>query len=59
MPLSAYNPNLRAKSVNETVSNRQVATTLLQALGLLLAQLDGYRNEGTPSSPGLFAAGDS
>ncbi len=54
VPLLAYNPKLKAKSVNETVSNRQVATTLLQALGLPLSQLDGYKNEGTPSLPGVF-----
>ena len=55
----AYNPKIKAEAVNETVSNRHVATTLLQALWLLLAQLDRYRNEGSPTLPGLFATGDS
>lgn len=54
VPLLAYNPNLSAKNFTGVVSNRQVATTLLQALGLPLSQLDGYRNEGTPSLPSLF-----
>ena len=58
MQLLAYNPKIKAEAVNETVSNRHVAMTLLQALGLPLAQLYGYRNKGTPSSPGLFSAGD-
>jgi hypothetical protein len=37
------------------VSSRQVATTLLQVLGLPLSQLDGRRNEVTPSLPLLFS----
>lgn len=54
VPLIAYNPKLKAKNITSIVSNRQVATTLLQALGLPLSQLDSYRNEGTPSLPHLF-----
>jgi arylsulfatase A-like enzyme len=54
VPLLTYNPNLAPKNITGIVSNRQVATTLLQALGLPLSQLDGYRNEGTPSLPFLF-----
>ncbi len=57
VPLLAYNPKVRAKSVDETVSNRQVATTLLQALGLPSAQLDGYTNKGTPNLLALFVNG--
>ncbi len=45
-PLLAYNPKIKAKSVNETISNRQVATTLLQVLGLPLSRLEWYRSEG-------------
>lgn len=54
VPLIAYNPYLQARNITEMVSNRQVATTLLKALGLPLAQLDGYRLEGSPPLPGLF-----
>lgn len=45
-PLLAYNPKIKAKSVSETISNRQVATTLLQVLGLPLSRLEWYRSEG-------------
>ena len=55
VPLIAYNPKLAAKNITQVVSNRQVASTMLQALGLPLAQLDGYRLEGTPVLPNLFA----
>lgn len=54
VPLIAYNPKLRAKNITEVVTNRQVASTLLQALGLPLAQLDGYRLGESPVLPGLF-----
>ncbi len=54
VPLIAYNPKLAAKNITQVVSNRQVASTMLQALGLPLAQLDGYRLEGTPVLPELF-----
>ena len=37
-----------------TVLNQQVATTLLQALGLPLAQLEGWLKEGTPVLPWIF-----
>lgn len=43
VPLLAYNPKLKPKNVTEVVSNRQVASTLLKALGLPVAQLDGFR----------------
>ena len=55
VPLIAYNPNLVPKNIKGVVSSRQVATTLLQVLGLPLSQLDGCRNEGTPSLPLLFS----
>lgn len=56
VPLVAYNPNMKPANVSTFVSNRQVASTMVQALGLPLAQLDGFRNEGTPSLPGIFSA---
>jgi hypothetical protein len=52
--LLAYNPSLSAKNVTEQVSNRQVASSLLAALGLPLAQLDGYRLGESPVLPHLF-----
>ncbi len=55
VPLIAYNPHLKPVNVTQQVSIRQVAPTLLAALGLPLSQLDGYRNEGTPALPKLFA----
>jgi hypothetical protein len=53
-PLIAYNPNLVPKNIKGVVSSRQVATTLVQALGLPPSQLDGCRNEGTQGPPLLF-----
>lgn len=41
------------------VDNQQVAVTLLEALGIPLAQLDGYRMEGTPSLPLIFPPEDT
>jgi hypothetical protein len=54
VPLIAYNPNLRFRNVTEQVFNRQVASTLLMALGLPLAQLDGWRLGMSPVLPELF-----
>jgi hypothetical protein len=54
VPLIAYNPSLKFKNVTDVVSNRQVASTLLEALGLPLAQLDGYRLGEAPVLPQLF-----
>jgi hypothetical protein len=54
VPLLAYNPKLKPKNVTEVVSNRQVASTLLRALGLPLAQLDGFRLGEAPVLPVLF-----
>ena len=39
------------KQYGGRVDNQQVAVTLLAGLGLPLAQLDGYRIEGTPPLP--------
>jgi hypothetical protein len=52
--LIAYNLSLMPKNKG-VVSSRQVATTLLQVLGLPLSQLDGCHNEVTPSLPLLFS----
>ena len=54
VPLVVYNPKLRAKNVTEVVSNRQVASSMLKALGLPLAQLDGWRLGEAPVLPCLF-----
>lgn len=54
VPLIAYNPKLKEKNVTQEVSNRQVASTMLRALGLPLAQLDGYRMASCPVLPKLF-----
>jgi hypothetical protein len=54
VPLMAYNPRFRANNITEVVSNRQIATTMLQALGLPLAQLDGWRLGEAPVLPELF-----
>jgi hypothetical protein len=54
VPLIAYNPKLKPANITQVVSNRQVASTMLQALGLPLAQLDAYRLGDSPVLPGLF-----
>jgi hypothetical protein len=54
VPLIAYNPNLKPVNITQVVSNRQVASTMLQALGLPLVQLDAYRLGDSPVLPGLF-----
>lgn len=54
VPLIAYNPNLKPANITQVVSNRQVASTMLKALGLPLAQLDAYRLGDSPVLPGLF-----
>jgi arylsulfatase A-like enzyme len=47
------NPGLRAKTVDSFVETRQVAPTILKALGLTPAALDAVREEGTQILPGL------
>ena len=54
VPLFAYNPGLDAKNITEVVSNQQVASTMLRAVGLPLAQLDAYRLGDSPVLPELF-----
>ena len=36
VPLIAYNPKLKPRNVSQVVSNRQIASTMLQALGLAI-----------------------
>lgn len=47
------NPRLDAHTVFSEVATRQVAPTILSALGLDPRKLDGVRLEGTPVLPGL------
>jgi arylsulfatase A-like enzyme len=54
VPLVAYNPKLKPRNITEVVSNRQVASTLLRALGLPLSHLDGFRLGEAPVLPDLF-----
>jgi len=54
VPLIAYNPTLKPQNITEIVYNRQVASTLLQALGLPLNELQGYAAGEAPLLPGLF-----
>jgi len=56
VPLLAYNPILWPLNITLVVSNRQVASTLLHALGLPLAQVNGYRFGEAPVLPYLFVA---
>lgn len=54
VPLIAYNPSIKAKNVTEVVSNRQIASSMLFAVGLPVDQLDGYRLGESPILPQLF-----
>jgi hypothetical protein len=54
VPLIAYNPSLQKKNITEVVSNRQVASSLLFAVGLPVDQLEGYRLGEAPVLPELF-----
>ena len=54
VPLIAYNPNITMRNVSEEVSTRQVASTMLQALGLPVSQLNGYALGEAPVLPGCF-----
>jgi Type I phosphodiesterase / nucleotide pyrophosphatase len=51
--LVVSNPKLRAKVVSDRVENKQVAPTILKALGLDADELDAVRDEHTRSLPGL------
>ena len=54
VPLMAYNPRIEGRNITQGVSNRQVASTMLQALGLPLSQLNGFAMGEAPVLPGLF-----
>ncbi|MDR3418269.1 MAG: alkaline phosphatase family protein [Nevskia sp.] len=47
-------PSFRANTVSDPVSTRQVAPTILAALGINPQKLDGVRKEHTRVLPGLF-----
>jgi arylsulfatase A-like enzyme len=51
--LVVSNPKLERKVVDERVDNKQVAPTILKALGLEPEKLEAVRNEGTRALPGL------
>lgn len=59
VPLFVYNSKIQARNITQVVSNRQVASTLLAALGLPLSQLDGYRLGEAPVLPELFTGSPS
>lgn len=56
VPLVAYNPGLQAQNITQMVSVRSVASTMLQALGLPVSQLQGYSVAESPVLPGLFGS---
>ena len=51
--LVVSNPKLKGNVVNSSVENKQVAPTILKALGLEPQRLEAVRNEGTRALPGL------
>lgn len=53
VPLVFYNPTFTPVNYSLPVRTQQIASTMLSALGLPLAQLDGWRVEGTPVLPFL------
>jgi hypothetical protein len=53
VPLVFYNPTFAARNESVKVRTQQIAATMLSALGLPLAQLDGWRGEGSPVVPFL------
>lgn len=57
--LLVSNPSFRARTVNFPVETRQVAPTILRALGLSPAKLDAVRKEGTTVLPDLPFRADS
>jgi hypothetical protein len=52
--LLVANPSLAPATVSATVTTRQVAPTILQALGLSPTLLQAVQQEGTPVLPGLL-----
>ncbi|RDW68157.1 hypothetical protein BP6252_09553 [Coleophoma cylindrospora] len=53
VPMVFYNPTFTGKNMTLPVKTTQLASTMLSALGLPLAQLDGWRKEGAPVLPYL------
>ena len=53
VPLIAYNPRIQMREVPEEVSTRQIASTMLQALGIPVSQLNGYALGEAPVLPGI------
>ncbi|KAJ6102005.1 hypothetical protein N7486_004432 [Penicillium sp. IBT 16267x] len=53
VPLVFYNPTFTHANISLEVRTTQIASTILAALGLPLAQLDGWRAEGSPVLPFL------
>lgn len=51
--LFVHNPNLKPQVITERVYTRQVAVTVVQALGGPIGQLDGAQADGTVVLPGL------
>lgn len=57
VPLFAYNPSIQGRNITQVVYNRQIASTMLQALGLSPSQLQGYALGESPVLPGIFQQG--
>lgn len=57
LALLVSNPGLRAKTVDRKVGTKQVAPTIIRALGLDPQWLDAVKKEGTRVLPGLFDDG--
>jgi len=55
--LLVSHPRLEAKLVKTRVETKQVAPTIIKALGLEPSMLDAVRKEGTTVLPGLFEDG--
>ena len=51
--LFLHNPSFKATTISERVYTRQVAVTILEALGAPVTQLDGAQIDGTVVLPGL------
>src|SRR5450631_1924741 len=57
LALLVYYPGLDRKVVNSRVGTKQVAPTIIRALGLEPSLLDAVKKEGTQVLPGLFEDG--
>jgi arylsulfatase A-like enzyme len=56
--LLVSNPHIQARTMHSFVETAQVASTILQLLGLDPAVLDAVRLEGTPVLPGLSGSNE-